>query len=105
MTTQLRTAIAATHQQSNPSINPLVHGFMDWLIESFICWLVAAIVLRSCFVIDASHPELRKGRRSPARDGGQLGGSLLFMYVNSQQVSQSVPPKYLVALHCGKERL
>ena len=65
---------------------------------------MAAILWHSCFGIDASHPELRKGRRSPARDGGQLGGSLLFMYVNSQQVSQSVPPKYLVALHCGKGR-
>ena len=87
MTTQLRTAIAATHQQSNPSINPLVHGFMDWLIESFICWLVAAIVLRSCFVIDASHPELRKGRRSHARNGGNLGGTLLPMYAHPKQCS------------------
>ena len=73
MTTQLRTAIAATHQESNPSINPLVHGLIDWLIESFVCWFFAAIDWRSYPVIDASRPELRKGRRSPARHEGFFG--------------------------------
>ena len=81
------------HNDAQPSQPPteqsigqyIGHAFIDWLIESSIRWLVAAILWHSCFGIHASHPELRKGRRSPARDGGQLGGSLLFMYANSQQ--------------------
>ena len=85
MTTQLRIALAAAPLQSNPSTNPLVYGFIDWLIEPFIRLLVTAIVLRSCFVIDANHPELRKGRRSLARNGGKLGGTLLSMYAKPQQ--------------------
>ena len=93
-----------SYPQSIPLVNTLTHGFIDWLIESFVRWLVAAILLRSCFGIDAIHPELRKGRRSAARDGGQLGGCLLSMYANSQQCFSCVQPKYIVALHGGKGR-
>ena len=60
--------------RSNAAIIPLVSGITDWLAEPFIPLLVTAIVLRDCFVIDADHPEPRKGLRSLARSGGQQGG-------------------------------
>ena len=71
--------------RSNAAIIPLVSGITDWLAEPFIPLLVTAIVLRDCFVIDADHPEPRKGLRSLARSGGQQGGTLTSRFAKPWQ--------------------
>ena len=71
--------------RSNAAIIPLVSRTTDWLVEPLTPLLVTAIVLRDCFVIDADHPEPRKGLRSLARSGGQQGGTLTSRFAKPWQ--------------------
>ena len=73
--------------RSNAAIIPLVSGTTDWLVEPFIPLLVKVIVLHDCFVIDADHPEPRRGLRSLARSGSQHGGTLTSRFAKPWQGS------------------
>ena len=81
-----------------------MHGFIDWSVESFVRWLVAAILWHSCFVIAERRPELPNGRRSPARDGGKRGGSRVSTGANNRPCSRGEQPRFLVTLRGDNPR-